>query len=106
MTEVSQEDIKFSIHVIEAIHTQGYGLIHSFQSEDQQVHHIHCEEFSMILVKVIRHYIVKVSQHIPEYETDLEKTCMLLNNLHALRVNIQDMFSMMGGEKVNDSNSY
>ena len=75
-------------------------MIHSFQLEDQQVHHTHCEQFSEILVRIIRHYIVEVSRNIPEYEADLEKICMLLNNLHALRVNVQDIFTMMGGEKV------
>ena len=51
-------------------------------------------------MEVVQHYIVKISQHIPEYEADLGKMCMLLNNLHALRINIQDMFNVMGGEEV------
>lgn len=81
-------------------HTQGYELIRSLQSEDQQVRFIYYEEFSKVIVEVVQHYIVKVSQHIPEYEADLEKTCMLLNNLHALRINIQDLFNIMGGQEV------
>jgi hypothetical protein len=51
-------------------------------------------------VEVVGHYIEKVCQHIPAYDTDLVKMCMLLNNLHALRINIQDMFNVMGGEEV------
>ena len=80
--------------------TQGYELIHSLQSEDLEVRDIYYEEFSKVIVDVVQHYIVKVSQHIPEYVNDLQKTCMLLNNLHALRVNIQEMFNVMGGQEV------
>ena len=79
---------------------KGYELIHSLESQDQQVRYIHYEEFSKVIVEVVQHYIVKISQHIPEYIHDLEKTCMLLNNLHALRVDIQEMFNVMGGQEV------
>ena len=81
-------------------HMQGYELISSLQSEDQQVRYIHYEEFSNVIVEVVGHYIEKVCQHIPAYDTDLGKMCMLLNNLHALRINIQDLFNVMGGEEV------
>ena len=89
-------------HTLTYLHThiQGYELISSLQSEDQQVRYIHYEEFSRVIVEVVGHYIEKVCQHIPAYETDLGKMCMLLNNLHALRINIQDLFNVMGGEEV------
>ena len=80
--------------------TQGYELISSLQSEDQQVCFIHYEEFSKVIVEVVGHYIEKVCQHIPTYDMDLGKMCMLLNNLHALRINIQEVFNVLGGEEV------
>ena len=81
-------------------HTQGYELISSLQSEDQQVRYVHYEEFSRVIVEVVGYYIEKVCQHIPTYETDLGKMCMLLNNLLALRINTQDLLIVMGGEEV------
>ena len=82
------------------VHPQGYELIRSVESEDQKVRYIYCEEFSKVIVAVVQHYLVKISQHIPEYVHNLEKTCMLLNNIHALRIDIQELFNVMGGQEV------
>ena len=71
----------------------------------------------------MQHYIDKVSRYIPECVDNLEKVCvkgrrdmyqdlflscadpplqvcMLLNNLQALRVNVQTLFEGMGGAEV------
>ena len=79
---------------------QGYEKIINLHSEDQEVNHMYNEELSRVTVEVVQYYIEKISQHLQLPNSDLEKMCLLLNNLHAMRINIQDVFIVMGGEEV------
>ncbi len=49
---------------------------------------------------MVQEYVDKVSQYMPECVSDLGTACMLLNNLQALRSNVELLYRDMGGDTV------
>jgi len=81
---------------------EGLGLIKSLepQSGDPDIMFEYFYEFALVLRNVVQHYVDLISMHIPECIEDLKKACMLLNNLQALRVNVQSLYEEIGGAEV------
>ncbi len=62
--------------------------------------HTHTHTHTQVICAVVQEYVDKVSECMPEIVSDLETACMLLNNIQALRVNVEILYGEMGGDKV------
>lgn len=79
---------------------QGYDMLYSLESNNAELNHQYHYEFSLMIRNVLQHYLDTTAGYFPQaVEDSLHKACMLLNNLHVLRQNLQDLYGVMGGEK-------
>lgn len=80
--------------------TQSFDVISKLECPDPEVVKRYLKRFAKTIHKVLIGYTNVLKKEFPKYLSQDKKACILINNIQQLRIQLEKLFELMGGEKV------
>ncbi|XP_065944867.1 protein unc-13 homolog B isoform X5 [Magallana gigas] len=103
----SSEHYLFSSSVVDIFTqlNQCIEVIKKLECPDPEIVKRYMRRFAITVNKVLIVYADVVKQDFEKYTNDHKKACILMNNIQQLRVQLENLFESMGGEKLDSDTS-
>ncbi|XP_056021805.1 protein unc-13 homolog A-like isoform X11 [Ostrea edulis] len=103
----SSEHYLFSSSVVDIFTqlNQCIEVIKKLECPDPEIVKRYMRRFAITVNKVLIAYADVVKQDFEKYTNDHKKACILMNNIQQLRVQLENLFESMGGEKLDSDTS-